>query len=162
MRAGYTQPTEILTAFLCLEPYTQKLEAQRAKCTPDTHARGVSLDQSNKGSTNGNEASDDRTTPSRERGAFQPRPRRSGVRAKLFQYRRTSAAGLTLLDLLWAKKPIGAHGMTGKWPGNRPTMGRPRSRRSSCCRSTAVCHQGLEPRTSRQGPRQVLFCSPHV
>ena len=38
MRAGYTQPTEILTAFLCLEPYTQKLEAQRAKCTPDTHA----------------------------------------------------------------------------------------------------------------------------
>ena len=25
-----------------------------------------------------------------------------------------------------------------------------------------VCHTGLEPRTSRQGPRQVLFCYAHV
>ena len=44
---------------------SSRLSAQSAR---RIHTRGVSLDQSNKGSTNGNEASDDRRTPSRERG----------------------------------------------------------------------------------------------
>ena len=39
-------------------------------------------------------------------------------------------------------------------------MGRPPSRRSSCFRSTAVCHRELGPQTSRQGPSQV--CYSHV
>ena len=39
-------------------------------------------------------------------------------------------------------------------------MGRPPSRRSTCYRSTAVCHRELGPQTSRQGPSQV--CYSHV
>ena len=68
--------------------------------------------------------------------------------------------GPSLLDLSWARKPIGAHETTGRWPGRLPTMGRPPSRRSTCYRSTAVCHRELGPQTSRQGPSQV--CYSHV